>query len=513
MRLDIRWLVVGLALLCLAEVWSKPTAGEEEDKEFLDDEETREANDDPDKDGDDSDDDNQSLPVQALTKSKIFTVTPGSTVYLPCEFLNADNVMISWMKCTQTCEQPDMLYAGDAKIGSDPQIDRLANNTLVIRNVAAENSSSEYICEALVSQQNREMIRHQIRVSPAGGDTSHMVRVLPSEHEEVEQGSSLTLGCEYLGSLEPRGMFWSRQGHRIKVDRETAKGVYLDIKDANRHLAGDYQCLIEIGSDKPLIQHLKLRVRHKPEIEYEKEHLSDSKTRERSHYYTGMGVESNLTCVVHAHPPVERLHWLKDGRELETEEGGRLSKSVSRKSHHVLTIKNTSKSDLGAYRCRAWSELGDALGPEIDLRDTPDQPIFKKGEAVDDSIVFQWRVNSYKPIVEAQLLYRKEGEDEWLEGKEVDIVSTIGKEKIVQTRITGIEAGNYEAKLRARNDEEHPKGDRLGEWGPYSELKKFDGEYKSDVEAETVKDSGVTSTFSAMTLLVVILPLVFSWEL
>ena len=55
------------------------------------------------------------------------------------------------------------------------------------------------------------------------------------------------------------------------------------------------------------------------------------------------------------------------------------------------------------------------------------------------------------------------------------VVSSIGMEHIVQGRISGIEAGDHEVMLRTRNDEEHAEGDRAAEWGPYSEIKKFDG--------------------------------------
>lgn len=50
------------------------------------------------------------------------------------------------------------------------------------------------------------------------------------------------------------------------------------------------------------------------------------------------------------------------------------------------------------------------------------------------------------------------------------VVDSMGKEHVIQGTLSGIEAGKHEARLRARNDEEHPDN-----WGPWSEIKKFDG--------------------------------------
>lgn len=83
------------------------------------------------------------------------------------------------------------------------------------------------------------------------------------------------------------------------------------------------------------------------------------------------------------------------------------------------------------------------------------------GESLTDRVFFQIR-------------FRKQGEENWEEAKEVKVVSSVGKEHIVQGKLSGIAPGLYEARARARNDEEHAD-DTLAEWGPWSDLKKFDG--------------------------------------
>jgi hypothetical protein len=137
-----------------------------------------------------------------------------------------------------------------------------------------------------------------------------------------------------------------------------------------------------------------------PDIEYEKVQRGE-RLRSVDSYYTPLGIDINITCIVHSHPPMTKLHWLKDGHKINHD--GHVSKSSAQKGQHVLTIKNIAKSDLGVYQCRAWNSLGNATGPPMALRDTPNQPIFQSGQVVDDSIQFQWRVISYKPIVQAEV--------------------------------------------------------------------------------------------------------------
>lgn len=496
-----RWMTVGLcALLCAAQVWSKPTDdNKNDDSNYPEDDAELEDNDDT---YDDSEgQDLPSGPVQLLTQPQFFRVPAGTNVYLPCEFVNAEKVLISWMKGA------DMLYAGNAKMSQSNRIELLNNYTLVIRNARPEDSSDAYQCEALDVKDRKHVVHRLLVESADSSGEDWMVRVLPQEFVELEQGESISLVCEARFDVRPKSIGWSREGYRLKADRETPNSVYIDIRNATRHLAGDYQCVVETGAAKPIIKHLKLRVKHAPEIEYEKEHVN-ARVRERDSYYTGMGVESNITCVVHAHPPVTKLHWFKDGHKIMHDE--RVTKSSSHKSHHVLTIKDTNKLDLGVYQCKAWNALGNATGPPINLRDTPDQPIFKNGKPVDDYIEFQWRVVSYKPIVQSELLYRKKGEQNWHKGQDEKLVSSIGKENIVQGKVRGLKPGEYEVKLRSRNDEEHDIGDNMSKWGPFSKPEKFDGEYKVIDEAESVRGLAMRPTISFMTLLFMISQLAYS---
>lgn len=71
--------------------------------------------------------------------------------------------------------------------------------------------------------------------------------------------------------------------------------------------------------------------------------------------HTGLGVESRLTCVVHAHPHA-KVTWLKDHKEVLPK---RNSIQISaNKTRHILEILHTEKEHLGDYVCRAENILG-----------------------------------------------------------------------------------------------------------------------------------------------------------
>ncbi|OXU19455.1 hypothetical protein TSAR_013451 [Trichomalopsis sarcophagae] len=355
----------------------------------------------------------KSGPVLPLTESQIFRVELGGSVRMPCQFSNVDpDVAISWKR------DDELLFLEETKFAGDPEnrFSRLADNSLEISNANEADGRAKFVCSYLEEERgpNNPTIVHRIEIASAGSDDEGFILVTPSAMNEVEQGANLTLGCE---------------GHRIKLDEETRHSIALRVSNATRHVAGDYQCLVEIGAARPLIKHLKLRVR----------------------------------------------------------------------------------------------------------RD-PSQPVFRSGAAVDDSIELQWSVISYKPIVQAevarllgcssrakppakpcplsrrfdlssQVVYRKQAEsaENWIAAKDVKVVSSLGKEHVLQGRIQGIAPGLYEARARARNDEEHADESQGLAWGPFSDLKKFNGEYKADADAASVRGSAAKPSVSSMTLLLLLL--------
>lgn len=73
--------------------------------------------------------------------------------------------------------------------------------------------------------------------------------------------------------------------------------------------------------------------------------------------HTGLGVESQLMCNVHAHPHA-KVTWMKDEKEVIPKKGSIEIKG--NKTRHILEILHTEKEHLGNYTCIAQNKLGRA---------------------------------------------------------------------------------------------------------------------------------------------------------
>lgn len=81
-----------------------------------------------------------------------------------------------------------------------------------------------------------------------------------------------------------------------------------------------------------------------PEIEAKKELV-----------HTGLGVESDLSCFVHAHPN-PKVTWYKNQTEVLPEKGRIEIKK--NKNLYTLKILHTKQEDLGEYTCAAENKMG-----------------------------------------------------------------------------------------------------------------------------------------------------------
>ncbi|KAL7293664.1 hypothetical protein TKK_0012743 [Trichogramma kaykai] len=442
----------------------------------------------------DGDEDADNAPDARIeTEPQIFEVPVGSDVYLPCNVVNAEAAAIIWSRGRLP---NNTLFIEREKLTDDPRLSILPNRTLLIKNVQLNDSSDEYICK--VDDDNK--IAHDLRVKlPACNKGAHDVqmehngvRVTPAACNEIMQGETIELGCEISPQIKAKNIIWTRKGVNILPDRQTETGRYITIRNASRHVAGDYVCAVDTGEKKLRLQHLTLHVRHL-DIEYEKEQINGH-WHHKDHYATALGVTVNITCIVHAHPGVnKKMTWFHNGNKINID-NRRITLNDEIKNHKVLTIRDVNKDDLGEYQCHATNEDRDATGPIIQLVDTPAKPIYNNAENDDDSVVLQWKVISYKPIVESELRFRQQNDSEWRVAEDVKVINSDGKEHIVQGTIRGIHAGKHEAQLRTRNGDESDANDVTKDaksWGPYSEPQTFGGDI-------VIQTAGVHTTGAAM---------------
>ncbi|CAL7936520.1 unnamed protein product [Xylocopa violacea] len=464
---------VGLFVILLAaNVWCKSSKSNEE----YNDDDPSEYNDE--EEGDYGDLSLRSPQIESKPGS--FHVRNGSTIWLPCTLKDADQFAVTWRK------NDEFLYYDSHKETKKDNIIRLPNNTLEIRNASPEDSSDNYECSILYSTAPIT-IRHRVLVDAEGSKvpsppstpspTQPLIRITPGKTVEVKAGEDLNLGCETR--IQPtREVKWYHENTPV---HDNVTDNYLTIMNVKRRDGGRYQCLIETGADNPLVEEINVVVNYPPEIE----------TKEKW-VYTGLGVESRLTCIVHAHPHA-KVAWFKGQKEVTPKKGSIEIKG--NKTRHILEILHTEKEHLGNYTCVALNRLGKAE-KTISLSGLPSQAVISGGEMTKTGLILKWQLESYSPITEYRLQYRRKGDKNWTDLKPT-VTNGKGNQFTVEHTIEGLQPGSYEAILLARND--------FG-WSLPSAPHTFVGEYK-DQQAENVKapsDSASQHALSLVTLFLVV---------
>ncbi|XP_076759877.1 neurotrimin [Xylocopa sonorina] len=463
---------VGLFVILLApSVWCKP-AKSNEDLQYNDD--------DPSDYNEDEVEEYQdpNLTPQILSKPENFHVRTGSTIWLPCTLKDADQYAVTWRK------NDELLYYDSNRETNSSNISRLPNNTLEIRNANPKDSSDNYECSILITPP--VTIRHRVLVDAEGSKVPSPpptpspreppIHVSPGKTVELKAGEDLNLGCETR--IQPtRSVKWYHENTPV----HNASGNYITIANVKRRDGGRYQCLIETGEDKPLVEEINVIINYPPEIE----------TKEKL-VYTGLGIESRLTCIVHAHPHA-KVAWFKGQKEVTPKKGSIEIKG--NKTRHILEILHTEKGHLGNYTCVAINRLGKAE-KTISLTGLPSQAIISGGEMTKTGLILKWQLESYSPITEYMLRYRRKGDENWTDLKPT-VTNGKGNQFTVEHVIEGLQPGSYEAILLARND--------FG-WSLPSAPHTFVGEYE-DQQAENVKapsDSASQHALSLVTLFLVV---------
>ncbi|XP_070521260.1 protein amalgam isoform X2 [Cardiocondyla obscurior] len=382
------------------------------------------------------------------------------------------------------------------------RIVRLPDNTLVIYNASVEDSSDNYKCSILrnpdpIVLTHRLLVErsHQDPVSPPP-QHSHkgIIRVTPERKVDVEQGHSITLGCE-TDIQPPPEIKWfieSKKVDNYNPDDVIVDGNFITIKRVNESFSGLYQCLAEDGSKTPPMEAITVVVHYKPRIEVEK-----------SIVYSGAGMESELTCIVSAYPEAI-ISWHKDERKLTHKKGSIVMHHgigmKGNKTKHVLKILHTSARDFGEYKCRAENPNGHDT-KTIFLTGVPSPAKIYGAEMINDDtgLILKWRLESYSPINEYKLQYRRKGDKEWNVVKP-EVKDGTGNQFMIEYPIRDLQPGSYEAILKARNT--------FG-WSMESEPHIFNGDYPPDLPLKE-NSASVRSPGILLALILVVLSCAFT---
>ncbi|XP_043499765.1 protein amalgam-like [Polistes fuscatus] len=482
-----------ITLLLVVQGWCKPPNDMDELEDYNDDAQAEENEDYSQTEDEDESPDAIEEPPQIISQPISKHVRAGTTVTLPCLTQNADSFAVIWKKDDQ------FLYYGANPMTKEPKrIERTANNSLVIHNTTMADSSNNYTCSII--SRIPITITHRLLVEPPNDRSPSMmtttmtatsmittttttpqramspsvpfIQVVPSNKVDVKQGDNVKFACNPF----PRDQFsqtkmkWYLKNVKLHNDSHTLMhGNEITIFKAGRHDAGMYQCLADNGMENPPIAAIHLIVQYAPEIE-----------TERDIVHTGDGVESEITCIVHAHPHAN-VTWYKNQKELSKR--GRISQKEN-KSRYTLRIMRTTEQDFGDYTCQAKNKLGQA-SRTITLTGAPSQAIiFGASFMTNDNndLILKWRLESYSPIAQYKLKYRRKGDEQWQE-MEPRVKDGDGNQYIVEHVIVGLDAGNYEAILEARNS--------FG-WSPPSKPVTFKKENAEKAEAASVGGSAVS---------------------
>lgn len=487
--------ILGLLVILLAvQGLCKPTKSTE-DLDYEDD--TPVDEDDEEEEEEDDNFGTVELLPQILSHGISIRVKAGSTVIFPCQVIHTDNFVVTWMKDNK------MLYFETQPHVEDPKrIVLLSNNSLVIYNASVSDSSNDYKC-SILRQPNSINLTHRLLVDPeriheqssSPPQHSHkgIIRVIPSRRVEVNQGNPIKLGCE-TDAQPPPEIKWFIENKKVDgYDPDmTLDGNYIIIRKVNRSHSGLYQCLAEDGSKTPAMEAINVIVHYVPEIEVKK-HI----------VHSGENIESEMTCIVSAYPEAI-ITWYKDGKEIMHKKGSVVMQHgimKGNKTKHVLKIWHTSMKDFGEYKCRAENTIGKDT-KSIILTGLPSQPRLFGAEMTknDAGLILKWRLESYSPIKEYKLQYRRKGDEKWTTLKP-EVKDGEGNQFIVEYPIENLQPGSYEAILSAKNT--------IG-WSASSEPHMFTGDYPSEMAQKDANSAAIQTPGILLALILVVLSCAFT---
>ncbi|KAK6618970.1 hypothetical protein RUM44_003351 [Polyplax serrata] len=292
-----------------------------------------------------------------------------------------------------------------------------------------------------------------------------IMTIPPNGSLEVQLGEKVWMGCSADGVPSPN-ITWRAKGLSVGQNLE-----FLEFTASTRTLSGVYQCEADNGIGKPIHANVILTILHEPEIE-----------TERSWIHTAPGIKTALVCKVVAEPEFEVV-WLLNGEILKMSPPRVIRKTRGHES--VLLFNPVSASDFGNYTCRATNRLG-ATELVIGLSGIANPAVMKTPQKTPpNAFNLIWEVDSFSPIYEYKLLFRKENDENWRRIIIPGDGTASGPLHSKSYMLYGLDrVALYEAKVFSRN--------RFG-WSDSSDVLKFGFTRESFIEAAEVLTKPITS--------------------
>ncbi|XP_068205802.1 protein amalgam-like isoform X2 [Palaemon carinicauda] len=311
-----------------------------------------------------------------------FSVKVGEDITFPCDVDHlGDQVMM--FKHILNDGGHRMLFVGDIVL--KPASKFTKNDNAFTLKGATQRNAGKYACR-IETDPVTELVHTLDVLYPAS------VYAKSPSVQKVVQGDSVTLECEADGN-PPATITWTRRQGHLPSGALSEKGLSIIINDVDRYVEGNYICTASNGIGEPSSADMTIEVEYAPEI-----------IAEQTLVHSGEGDQAKLLCIVHGRP-VPALTWLKEGQAVKED---RHIQEHDAQHRHTLTINQVQSEDFGDYKCIAENERGQA---EHTLRLTgiPKTPRMTSSPAggEDDAYTLTWETESYTPILQYRLRYRK----------------------------------------------------------------------------------------------------------
>ncbi|XP_063236622.1 lachesin isoform X2 [Bacillus rossius redtenbacheri] len=314
-----------------------------------------------------------------LSRGQTYRAVIGDTLVLPCEVENIGSYVLLWRRGSA------VLTAANLMVTRDPRFQLVDGYNLQIGDLVPQDAG-DYVCQ-ISDGDNRDQIHTvEILVPPS-------IRMIPSNGQlKARKGGTVTLECKASGNPVP-SIYWSRKDSVLPSGDKSVEGFSITLEKVDRHQSGVYQCTATNGVGEPITVDMQLDVLYPPEVEVE-----------RSWVHSGEGYEAQLVCIVHGEPPPQVM-WYQDNLTLDPSERRTMD---SRGNKHTLTVRNVQGTDFGNYSCVAENSLGRSKN-YMELSGRPSPAEFRSApfSRSKDTYNLTWVVESYPPLEEVRLLYRK----------------------------------------------------------------------------------------------------------
>ncbi|XP_049534075.1 hemicentin-1-like [Anopheles darlingi] len=417
---------------------------------------------------------NNGLVPRFISRGHTYRAVVGDTLVLPCEVENLGTLVLLWRRGSNVLTASQLMVTRDERI-------RLVNGYNLEISELEPQDAGDYVCQ-ISDKVNKDQVHTvEILVPPS-------VRAIPPTGQvTARKGGAVTLECKASGNPVP-SIYWTKRTGMGKSASKIGEGPVLSLERVERQQAGVYQCTADNSVGDPVTVDMRLDVLYPPDISVEK-----------SWIHSGEGFEAQLECIVHADPQ-PTVSWNQNSFPLQPTDRRSMS---SRGNRHTLTIRHVQQEDFGNYSCVADNSLGRSKKyMEVSGRPGPADFLSPPWSRSTDSFNLTWKVESYPPLQEVRLLYRKLMMNETFQqpGRWNDVILTPTPRPpseplthVMAFTLRGLQHSSvYEAIVQAKN--------RYG-WNEVSDIFQFYTQrISSDTHSEEMQVASSTSRSGATSL-------------